>query len=114
MSDVELGKPIASLVLGRLVARYEELAETCYRVSTSRHGERGRFLRGHRARAPHPALAKKIDLDRELARIYARFFDPSALDGRPVSISISNSRPQGSVARTQSSPPPDSASSWEA
>ncbi len=60
--------------LAVLFHHYRELSELCYRVAISRHDELGRFKRGHRGRRPHPALAKKIDLDHELQRLIARFF----------------------------------------
>jgi len=110
-SELEPVGPIAAGVLARLVTRYEELADTCYRVLVSRHDERGRFRRGHRARRPHPALVKKVDLDRDLARLYRKFFGPAELDRDPTSTSASNSRPQGSETRTGSAA--QSPSSWE-
>jgi len=64
-------------VLPRLVRRYIELSELCYRVAVVAHDRRGRFQKGHRAGHPHPALLKKVDLDRALARVYQRFFEPS-------------------------------------
>ncbi len=84
-------------IMPRLVRRYLELSEVCYRVSVSRHDERGRFKKGHRGRAPHPALLKKVDLDRFLAHVYQRFF---GADEEPNSISTSNSRCQGSEIRS--------------
>ena len=82
-------------IMPRLVRRYLELSDTCYRVSVSRHGERGRFRKGHRGRTPHPAFLKKMDLDRSLAHVYHRFF--GAVEERN-STSTSNSRRQGSEA----------------
>lgn len=82
-------------VLLRLVRRYMELAEVCYRVSVSAHGERGRFRKGHRARHSHPALLKKVDLDEALVGVYRRFFDPRY---RLTSTSTSKSRRHGSEA----------------
>jgi hypothetical protein len=86
-------------VLSRLVAKYRELADACYRVSVTVHDRYGRFQKGHQARRPHPALLKKVDLDRALARLYARFFE--APEGS--SISTSNSRRQGSDTPASSS-----------
>lgn len=60
-----------------LVRRYVELSDVCYRVSVLAHDGRGRFQKGHRARRPHPALLKKIDVDEALVDIYRRFFDSS-------------------------------------
>jgi hypothetical protein len=79
-------------LLPRLVRKYLELSDVCYRVAVAVHDERGRFRRGHRGRRPHPALLKKVDLDHELARIYRRFFGPPE---EPSSISTSKSRRQG-------------------
>ncbi len=115
--------PIIEGVLARLISRYEELSEACYRVSVTRHGERGRFRRGHHARRLHPALLKKVDLDRDLARLYCKFFGGvdagpsqadtlSRSDDQPISTSISNSRPHGRVIRVKTSSP-DSVSTWE-
>jgi len=84
-------------ILPRLARKYLELCEFCYRVSVASHDGRGRFSKGHRGDHPHPALLKKMDLDRALARLYRRFFDPSYEDS---STSTSNSRCQGSEART--------------
>ncbi|GAG09170.1 unnamed protein product, partial [marine sediment metagenome] len=56
-------------ILPRLARKYLELCEICYRVSVARHDERGQFRRGHRGRRSHPALLKKMDVDRALARI---------------------------------------------
>ena len=100
-----------SRTLSLLTSRYCELAEVCYKVLVSRQDERGRFRRGHRAREPHAALLKKLDLDRELAHIYSRFFGPNEAPPRPISISTSNSRPQGSDTRMLSAADPPS--SWE-
>ena len=83
-------------ILCRLVHKYVELSEVCYRVSVAAHDERGRFRKGPRRRE-HPALLKKIDLDRALSRIYERFFDSSY---EVSSISTSNSRRQGSDTRS--------------
>jgi len=98
-------------VLGLLVVRYRELADMCYRVSITRHGEQGRFQRGHRARQTHPALLKKVDLDRTLTRIYRRFFGSARLEATSSSTSTSNSRPQGSDTLTGPASRP--ASTWE-
>jgi len=100
---------IAGDIFPRLARRYLELCELCYRVSVTSHDDRGRFPRGHHSRQLHPAVAKKIDLDRALARVYRRFFDSPDDDS---SISTSNSRCQGSEALTSpkgpSSPPASS------
>lgn len=88
-------------VLSRLVERYLELCEVCYRVAVSRHDERGRFRRGHPGRRVHPALLKKVDLDRALAHVYRRFFLAHEEDAAS-STSTSNSRPQGSETITSS------------
>lgn len=98
-------------IMPRLVRRYLELSDVCYRVAVSRHDERGRFKKRHRGRTPHPALLKKTDLDRSLARVYQRFF--GAVD-ETNSTSTSNSRRQGSETRSAGgscagSPP----KSWE-
>jgi len=82
-------------IMPRLVRRYLELSEACYRVSVSHHDARGRFKKGHRQRSPHPALLKKTDLDRSLERIYERFF---GADEESNATSTSNSRSQGSAA----------------
>ena len=83
-------------IMPRLVRRYLELSDVCYRVAVSRHDERGRFKKRHRGRTPHPALLKKTDLDRSLARVYQRFF---GVVEEANSTSTSNSRPQGSERR---------------
>ena len=83
-------------IMPRLVRRYLELSEACYRVSVSHHDEKGRFKRGHRQRSPHPTLLKKTDLDRSLAQVYQRFF--GAVE-EANSTSTSNSRSQGSERR---------------
>jgi len=111
-SDLEPVGPIVEGVLSLLVSRYEALADTCYRVSVSRHDERGRFRRGHRARRPHPALVKKVDLDRALERLYEKFFGPCQGDYQPISSSISNRRLHGSETRTWS-PAGRPGKSWE-
>ena len=82
-------------ILARLVRNYLELSDVCYRVSVVAHDRRGRFERGHRVRRPHPALAKKIDLDEALVEVYRRFFDGSY---RVSSTSTSNRRCQGRQA----------------
>lgn len=82
--------------LAALVRRYVELSEQCYRVSVSRHDERGRFRRGHPGRRPHPALLKKSDLDRALERLHQRFFGS---DSGTNSTSTSNSLRQGKETR---------------
>jgi hypothetical protein len=84
-------------VLARLVSKYVELCDVCYRVSVAAHDERGRFRKGHRARRTHPALLKKVDLDEALARVYRRFFSTNG-----TSTSTSNSRRQGKETRSSS------------
>lgn len=91
-------------VLVRLVRKYVELSDACYRVSVVAHDKHGRFRKGHHARRPHPALLKKVDLDRALGEVYRRFFGPG---GQPRSSSTSNRRCQGSDAPT-STPDPSS------
>lgn len=81
-------------VLVRLVHKYAELAEKCYRVSVSRHDERGRFRKGHRRPMPDSALLKKVDLDAALAQVYRRFFGTQ--EGAEKATSTSNRRFQGS------------------
>ena len=80
-------------ILPRLVRRYQELAEMCYRVTVAYHDERGRLRRGHRRRT-HPALLKKVDLDTALSQVYRRFFGGHE-EGADTSTSISNNRFQG-------------------
>ena len=99
-SEMEPVGLIVDGVLSRLVSRYRDLSDTCYRVGVQRHGERGRFRRGHRARTPHPALVKKMDLDRHLARIYWKFFGCGDSAADAISTSTSNSLPQGSTTST--------------
>ena len=84
-------------IMPRLVRRYLELSEACYRVSVSQHDERGRFRKGHVGRRPHPALVQKVDLDQTLEQVYERFF---GYPGATTSTSTSNSRRQGRDART--------------
>lgn len=73
-------------VLPLLVRKYVELADISYRVSVATHDKHGRFQKGHRGRRVHPALLKKVDLDRALERVYRRFFDPSfPLSSTPTS-----------------------------
>jgi hypothetical protein len=74
MISREEGVVVGDQILLRLVHKYAELAEMCYRVSVSFHDGRGRLARGNPRRSPHPALLKKVDLDAALAEIYARFF----------------------------------------
>lgn len=94
-------------IMPRLVRRYLELSEACYRVSVSHHDERGRFKKGHRRRSSHPAVLKKTDLDRSLAHLYQKFFGEVE---EANSTSTSNSRSQGSerpsagASRAASSP----------
>jgi len=87
-------------VLVRLASKYLELSEVCYRVSVAAHDHKGRFKKGHPGRRPHPALLKKIDLDRALAQIYRRFFECCPASS---STSTSNSRCQGSENLTSPS-----------
>jgi len=94
-------------VLARLVTKYLELAEACYRVQVAVHDRGGRFRKGHHVRQPHPAVLKKADLDQALTRVYQRFFEP----GERMSTSTSNSRRQGRETRTASASPPPSAPS---
>jgi len=94
-------------ILPRLVRKYVELAEVCYRVPVTHHDRLGRFPKGHRGPRPHPALIKKADLDAALVQVYRRFFGTQA-DGTN-STSTSNSRCQGS--ETCSSPQVASGSS---
>ena len=61
-------------VLNRLVAKYRELEELCYRLAVAVRDSRGRFRRGRRTPRTPAALLKKVDLDRALVRVYARFF----------------------------------------
>ena len=79
-------------ILPRLVRKYVELSDVCYRVSVVAHDRRGRFQKGHRARTPHPAFLKKVDLDEALVEVYRRFFDSAY---RVSSTSTSKSRRQG-------------------
>jgi len=99
-SEPEVGGPALGGVIALLVNQYRALADTCYRVAVTQHDERGRFRRRHRARSPHPVLLKKIDLDRDLSRLYYKFFGPSAISVEPKPISTSNSRPHGSEKRS--------------
>jgi len=94
--------PASPKIMPRLLRRYVELSDLCYRVSVSRHDRRGRFQKGHRGRTPHPALLKKVDLDRCLLRLYERFFG-SPLE--PNDTSTSNSRPHGSEIATSGDAP---------
>lgn len=98
-------KPVAlppNDVFARFVTRYHELSETCYRVAISKHDKLGRFQKGHAGKRPPQVLLKKIDLDRDLLRMYQKFFDPQPEGTGPVSTSISKSRRQGSEIRTDS------------
>lgn len=97
-------------IMPRLVRKYVELSEACYRVSVSHRDERGRFRRGNQQRRPHPALLKKIDLDAALSRIYWRFFVSRE---ESSSISTSNSRRQGSDTRSAAGGSSGAASSSE-
>jgi len=92
-------------ILPRLVTRYLELADRCYRVSVAVHDPNGRFQRGHRGPRAHPALLKKADLDAALARVYERFFAGAPDPSNSTSTSTSNSLPQGSETRTCSASP---------
>lgn len=98
---------VVGTLLPRLIERYTELAEACYRVATSRHDERGRFRKGHAGRRPHPVLLKKIDLDRELFRLYRKFFSVQPEWLGAASTSTSNRRRQGKETRTGSGAPPE-------
>jgi hypothetical protein len=84
-------------ILPRLVRKYVELSEVCYRVTVAARDERGRFRRRHPGRRPHPALLKKIDVDHALAAVYRRFFESR---DAAISTPTSKSRCQGSDART--------------
>ena len=97
-------------IMPRLVRKYVELSEACYRVAVSNRDERGRFRRGHRLPRPHPALVKKIDLDAALCRVYWRFFVSRE---ESSSISTSNSRRQGSDTRSAAGGSSGAASSSE-
>jgi len=90
-------------ILARLVNKYLELSDMCYRVCVASHERSGRFEKGHRARRPHPAIVKKIDLDEALTRVYRRFFDASY---RVSSTSTSNRRRQGREVVTSPKTPP--------
>lgn len=83
----------------RLVAKYVELCEACYRVSVATHDRQGRFRPNHRGRHPHPTVLKKIDLDEALAQVYLRFFASSQ---ELSSTSSSKSRCHGSEKRRPS------------
>lgn len=99
-------------IMRLLVERYAELSELCYRISVSRHDERGRFRRRHPGRRPHPALLKKVDLDYALLDVYRRFFGPLQASSTPSS--TSNSRAHGSETSTRRSEgPPGRASRSE-
>jgi len=90
-------------ILPRLVARYLELADRCYRVSVTFHDSNGRFRKGRPGPRSHTALMKKADLDVALVRIYERFFSDSRVESpESTSTSTSNSRPQGSETCTRS------------
>jgi len=102
IGDSELAEPVRGNIIVLLVSRYRALADVCYRVAVSQHDERGRFRRGHRTRRPHPVLLKKIDLDRDLARVYCKFFGAASASAEPSPTSISNNRPQGSEMRSGS------------
>jgi hypothetical protein len=87
-------------VLTRLVRKYLDLSDVCYRVSVAAHDRGGRFKKGHRGRRPHPALLKKVDLDRALAHLYRRFFEGPVA---PRLTSTSKSRCHGRENLTSSS-----------
>ena len=90
-------------ILPRLVAKYLELADRCYRVSVTFHDRTGRFQKGHSGPRSHPALVKKADLDAALVRVYQRFFtDPFSHPPAPIRTSTSNSRCHGSETSTRS------------
>jgi len=101
-------------ILPRLVTRYLELADRCYRVSVTLHDRTGRFQKGRSGPRSHPALLKKADLDAALARVYERFFSElSAESSVSAHTAISNSRCQGSETRTRSASAPDAPSRSE-
>ncbi len=62
-------------VFDRLLVRYRELEDVCYRMRVAGRDGRGRFGRSHRGRAPRDTLLlKKVDLDEALLQVYRRFF----------------------------------------
>jgi hypothetical protein len=90
-------------VLPRLVTRYIELADRCYRVAVTAHDPTGRFQKGHAGPRSHPEMLKKADLDAALLRIYDRFFsEPPAEASSSARTSTSNSRCHGSDTRIRS------------
>jgi len=90
-------------VLPRLVTRYLELADRCYRVSVTVHDPTGRFQKGRAGPRSHPEMLKKADLDAALLRIYDRFFaEQSSAASSSVFTSTSNSRCHGSDTRIRS------------
>jgi len=91
---------VSRSVMRRLVEKYVELCEACYRVSVATHDRQGRFRPNHRGRHPHPTVLKKIDLDEALAEVYRRFFASS--QGLSSS-STSKSRRHGSETLRPSS-----------
>ena len=91
---------VSRSVMRRLVEKYVELCEACYRVSVATHDRQGRFRPNHRGRHPHPTMLKKIDLDEALAQVYRRFFASSQELNES---SNSKSRRHGSETRKSSS-----------
>ena len=61
-------------ILSRLAEKYRELEELCYRASVSQQRRAGRWRRQPQPPTVSPELLKKVDLDRALAALYARFF----------------------------------------
>jgi len=90
-------------ILPRLVTRYLELVDRCYRVSVTVHDPKGRFQKGHAGPRAHPETLKKADLDAALLRIYDRFFSerPAGVSSSACT-STSNSRCHGSDTRIRS------------
>ena len=92
-----------SEILPRLVTRYIELADRCYRVSVTNHDPNGRFQKGNAGPRAHPEMLKKADLDAALMRIYDRFFSGRAAEAPSSTFSsTSNSRCHGRDTRTRS------------
>jgi len=62
-------------VFDRLLVRYRDLEDRCYRMQIAGRDGRGRFGRDHRGRAPRQTLLlKKVDLDQALLEVYRKFF----------------------------------------
>ena len=92
-----------SEILPRLVTRYVELADRCYRVAVTAHDPTGRFQKGHAGPRAHPEMLKKADLDAALVRIYDRFFSQRPAEASSSALtSTSNSRCHGSDTRIRS------------